>query len=272
MDQVKTYQLAENALARGYRLHLYDEIGSTNDEALAFARAGEQDKAWFVAKAQRKGRGRQQREWISPAGNLHASLLLLGEVAPAIAPQLGFVAGVALRKALLKSLPDGTRLKLKWPNDILCDGAKLAGILLESTMTDGRFACVIGIGVNCTSAPEGLAYRATSLAASEAEIQDAREVFQALSHEIVVALDRFAGGAGFSAIREEWLAAAGGIDGPIRVVTPNATREGIFRGIDAAGRLILESGEGTTAIEAGDIWLLENAMTGNGKHGADARS
>lgn len=259
MDQVKSLRLADNALARGTRLHVFDEIGSTNDEALASARAGGQGNAWFAAKTQRKGRGRQARAWISPPGNLYASLLLIDEVAPTIAPELGFVAGVALRRALVAAVPEETRLKLKWPNDILYDGGKLAGILLESTMANGDFACVIGIGVNCASAPEGLAYRATSLTEIGAA-RDAQDVFFALSGEMVDALDRFSGGAGFAAIREEWLSFAAGIGGPIRVETAGGAREGLFRGIDSTGRLILEDKDGMKTVEAGDVWFPEPAV------------
>lgn len=256
MDQLKPFRLADGALAHGYRLHVYDEIGSTNDEALALARSGGLGKAWFVAKAQRKGRGRHAREWISPPGNLYASLLLIDEVQPAIAPQLGFVAGIALRRALLHAVKDESRLKLKWPNDCLYDGAKLAGILLESTTVKDHFVCVIGIGVNCASAPEGLAYKATSLAGIGAA-HDARDIFLALSEEMIHALDRFAGGSGFSAIREEWLSVAAGLGAPIRVETPNGPREGLFRTIDETGRLILESQDGSKTIEAGDVWFPE---------------
>jgi BirA family biotin operon repressor/biotin-[acetyl-CoA-carboxylase] ligase len=256
VDQIKPFRLADSALARGYRLHVDDEIGSTNDEALALARSGGESKAWFVAKAQRKGRGRQARQWISPPGNLYASLLLIDEVAPAIAPQLGFVAGVVLRRALLAIVPDETRLKLKWPNDILYDGAKLAGILLESTTVKDHFACVIGIGVNCASVPEGLAYKATSLA-EIGVAHDAQDVFLSLSEEMIHALDRFAGAPGFSAIREEWLSVAAGIGASIRVETPNGAREGVFRTIDPSGRLILDCKDGMKTIEAGDVWFPE---------------
>lgn len=258
MDDIKPFRLADSALARGYRLRLYDEIGSTNDEALRLARGGGEGKSWFVAKSQSKGRGRQARAWVSPLGNLYASLLLIDEVPAALAPQLGFVAGVALRRALCEAIDEGERLKLKWPNDVLCDGAKLAGILLESTnLSDGRFACVIGIGVNCASAPEGLAYPAKALAEVGASAHGPQDVLLHLSHEIVGALDRFGGGAGFGTIREEWLGAAAGIGAPIRVETPNGRVEGRFRSIDSSGRLMIDCGDGPRIIEAGDVWLSE---------------
>ena len=117
---------------------------------------------------------------------------------------------------------------------------------------------MIGIGVNCASAPEGLAYKATSLAEIGAA-HDARDIFPPLSDEMIDALDRFAGGSGFGAIREEWLSFAAGLGAPIRVETPSGAREGLFRTIDASGRLILECNDGTKTIEAGDVWFPEAA-------------
>ena len=258
MDEIKSFRLADSAVARGYRLQLYDEIGSTNDEALRLARGGGEDRAWFLAKAQRKGRGRQARTWISPPGNLYASLLLIDALPAPLAAQLGFVAGVALRRALHEIVSDKERLKLKWPNDVLCDGAKVAGILLESTnLSDGRFACVIGIGVNCASAPRGLPYPATALADINARDCEPQNLFLRLSHEIVDALDCFAGGAGFGAIREEWIASAAGIGAPIRVETPNGRLEGRFQTIDSSGRLVVDCVDGAKIVEAGDVWLSE---------------
>lgn len=258
MNEIKPFRLADSAVARGYRLSLHDEIGSTNDEALQLARGGGEGRAWFVAKAQRKGRGRQARAWISPPGNLYASLLLIDALPTAFAPQLGFVAGVALRHALCETIGDDARLKLKWPNDVLWDGAKLAGILLESTtLSDGRFASVIGIGVNCAAAPQGLAYPATALADIGARDCDPQDLFLRLSHHIVAALDRFAGGAGFSLIREDWLASAVGVGGAIRVETPNGRLEGKFQTIDPSGRLMIGCADGPKVVEAGDVWLTE---------------
>jgi BirA family transcriptional regulator, biotin operon repressor / biotin---[acetyl-CoA-carboxylase] ligase len=258
VSEIKPFRLADSAIARGYRLRLFDEIGSTNDEALQFARGGGEGGVWFVAKAQRKGRGRHARSWISPQGNLYASLLLIDALPASLAPQLGFVAGVALARALRETIDDDERLKLKWPNDVLCDGAKLAGILLEGTnLSDGRFASVIGIGVNCASAPQGLPYPATALAGIAARNFAPQDVLLRLSHEIVEALDRFAEGAGFGAIREEWLASAAGIGAPIRIETPSGCLEGRFQTIDPSGRLLIECADGTKIVEAGDVWLTE---------------
>ena len=260
MDQSNPFRLAKSAIAQDYRALIYDDIGSTNDEAMHLARGGDPGRTWLIAKTQSKGRGRRGRQWVSPPGNLYASLLLIDAVLPRFAPQLGFVAGVALVHALHECIGDDTHLRLKWPNDLLFDGAKLAGILLESAiLADGRFACIIGIGVNCVACPSGLSYRATALAEIGARQYQAQDVFLHLSGALLSGLDRFAGGAGFDAVRQEWLAFAAGLGDQIRVETPTDSVMGIFRTIDATGRLIVTCGDADKIIEAGDVWLTEPA-------------
>lgn len=257
MDQ-NPFRLAEGAVDQDYRLLIYEDIGSTNDEAMRLARAGDPGRAWLIAKTQSRGRGRRGRQWASLPGNLHASLLLIDAVPPRFAPQLGFVAGIALAHALRECIGDDMRLRLKWPNDILFDGAKLAGILLESVaLADGRFACIMGIGVNCVACPSELPYRATALAEIGARHSQAQDVFLQLSGALLSGLDQFAAGAGFDSIRQEWLGFAAGLGGPIRVETPTGSVAGIFRTIDAMGRLIVSCGDAQKIIEAGDVWLAE---------------
>ena len=260
MDQPNPFRLAESAIDRNYRLLIYEEIGSTNDEAIRLARGGDPGQAWLIAKTQSRGRGRRGRQWASPPGNLHASLLLIDAVPARFAPQLGFVAGVALAHALRGCIGDDMRLRLKWPNDILFDGAKLAGVLLESAMlADGRFACIMGIGVNCLAYPSALPYRATALAEIGARLYQAEDVFLHLSGALLWWLDHFAGGAGFDSIRREWLTFAAGLGDQIRVETPTGSVTGVFRTIDAAGRLIVAGNDADKIIEAGDVWLAEPA-------------
>jgi BirA family transcriptional regulator, biotin operon repressor / biotin---[acetyl-CoA-carboxylase] ligase len=250
------FQLADSAIRDGFQVLTFETIGSTNDVAMALARAGGPDRCWLVAKAQTKGRGRHGRAWASPPGNLYASLLLLDVVPIELAPQLGFVAGVALGRALRALVAEDARLRLKWPNDVLFDGAKLGGILLEgTTLPEGQFASIIGVGVNCSSYPLDLAYPATALAETGAAQSVPQDVFLKLSAEVASWLDVFAGGVGFAAIRREWLSLAAGVGAPIKVSTPARHFEGRFRTIDAIGRLILENEAGVVAIEAGDVIL-----------------
>src|SRR6186713_573404 len=148
--------LGPRATAAGYRLIAFDQAGSTNAEAMAAARQGERRPTWFVTTEQTAGRGRRQRAWIAPKGNLAASVLEVLDVAPAVAATLGFAAGLAEEAALEKvSLEAALRLgegrpryALKWPNDVLAGGKKLVGIALEAEAIGDRLAVVAGIGTN----------------------------------------------------------------------------------------------------------------------------
>ena len=137
----------------GVRHIVYETLGSTNAEALALARTGERGPLWISAKSQSAGRGRRGSPWVSPPGNLYATLLLTEPSAPEQAPQLSFVAALALHDAVAACAPKlGPALKVKWPNDLLVGPAKLAGILIEGE-SDPVFTVAIGIGVNCATHP-----------------------------------------------------------------------------------------------------------------------
>ena len=238
----------------------YDRLVSTNDEALARAKAGDPGCLWIVADEQTGGRGRQGRVWSSPLGNLYASLLLIDPAPVEKAPELGFVAGVALARTLRENLGQDPRLAIKWPNDILHAGAKLSGMLLEGAhLPGGQFACVIGIGVNCCSHPENTLYPATDLAAIGSLLTTPEAIFQGLSVEMTHWLGIFAQGTGFATMRAEWLKLAGGVGSEIRVMRPSGPVEGRFRTIDSTGRLLLESPDGEVMIDAGDVFLLPAA-------------
>ena len=156
-------QLDPTAQAAGARLIAYDTIGSTNEEALRLARAGERAPLWIAAKTQTAGRGRRGRTWVSEPGNLYASLLLSAPSPPDRFPELSFVAAVALHDAVTARIPGlAGRVLLKWPNDLLIDRNKFAGILVEG---EGA-TVVIGIGVNCAHHPDGTEHPATDLAAA----------------------------------------------------------------------------------------------------------
>src|ERR1700710_911819 len=158
-----TFSLGPRATSAGYRLAAFDQLGSTNAEALGRARDGEQGPIWFVTSEQTAGRGRRHRPWIAQRGNLASSILEVLEVSPAVAATLGFAAGLALETALrrvsleasLRSAgSDGMKFALKWPNDVLAGQRKLAGILLEAeAVAEDRLAVVVGIGTNVLGAP-----------------------------------------------------------------------------------------------------------------------
>jgi len=266
---VSGFSLGPKARAAGYRLQGFETIGSTNSEALAAAAAGDPGGIWFATRQQSAGRGRRGRQWLSPPGNLAASLLIVPDAAPELVATLGFVAGVALNRALASLLPRGmvrigidgadgndgrSRIALKWPNDLLADGAKLAGILLEASKTpDGRAAIVVGIGINIVAAPADLPYPATSLRDLGTE-RPAEAVFEALSDAWVEAFSLWADGAGVSAVLNEWRGAAAGIGAAVAVSQDGVVRRGIFETIDTAGRLVIRDDNGArTTITAGDV-------------------
>ncbi len=158
--------LGEAARAAGYRLIVRDVVASTMEEARRALDQGEPGRLWIVARSQNAGRGRHGRQWGSPPGNLYASLLLTDPCEPALAPQLGFVAGLALHDAVARLLgPAAATLRLKWPNDLLLGGAKMSGLLLEGGSRAGRLNVILGCGVNIASCPSDTPYPATYLKA-----------------------------------------------------------------------------------------------------------
>jgi len=222
-------------------------------------RAREQNERgplWIVGGEQTAGRGRMGRGWSSPPGNLYSSLLLTDPCPAEKAPELGFVAGVALFEAANAMVGARENLGLKWPNDLLCAGAKLSGMLLEATrLPSGLLATVIGIGVNCRSHPELPNYATTDLETIQPGAGDPAALFAALSDAMARAVETWARGANFAAVREKWLAACLGRGGQVKVALGDRTIEGVFDTIDAHGRLIVLTADGPTAIDAGDVLL-----------------
>lgn len=258
------YRLSPEARAAGHRLHVHDALGSTNTEALGQARAGETGPLWIVTERQTGGRGRRGSHWTSLDGNLAASLLFpVNGVAPDRVATLGFVAGISLVAALeaaCGTAPDlgssgGARpFHLKWPNDVLATGAKLAGILLEAeTLPGGRRAVVIGFGVNVAAAPHGLPYPATALSRLGHGV-DAATLFEHCSRSFAENLRIWDRGRNFSAIRERWIARAAGIGSDIAVRIGDAPVRGTFETIDEAGRLIIRNHDDTRrTVTAGEV-------------------
>lgn len=261
------FWLGPKATSRGYRLFAYDSIGSTSDEAARAARAGDAGDVWFVSLEQTAGRGRRGRPWQTIRGNLAASLICHTDVDPAASATLGFVAGVALSRALASAVPEAAigigldggagatgRFALKWPNDVLADGAKLAGILLEAQKRpDGQMAVVVGFGVNIAAAPEGLPYPATSLRQLGSEAT-AAAIFAALSDSWVDCVETWDSGRGVSEILSAWRRTAVGIGAEIAVSRDGDVVRGIFETVDDTGRLIVRASDDTRIpITAGDV-------------------
>ena len=256
-------KLAPEAEAAGYRLLSLEATNSTNDDALQAARSGDRGQLWITAAEQLAGRGRHGRQWSSPPGNLYASLLLIDPCDMPSAPQLGFVAGLALHEAIESVAGVGApRLALKWPNDLLLDGAKLSGLLLEGhrLQTGSALAIVIGFGVNVAFAPSGTPYPAVALQAVKPGL-DRGEVFRALSCAFARTFSawrtssRMSSSDSFGAVRRLWLERAAGIGGQVTLRLPSGEKKGIFEGLDRFGRLQLKSAEGMELIDAGDLYF-----------------
>ena len=266
------FTLGPRATSAGYRLTAFDSVGSTNVEAMARARDGEYGPMWFVTSEQTAGRGRRNRPWIAPRGNLASSILEVIDVAPAIAATLGFAAGLAIETALQKVSIEASlrsagsehmKFSLKWPNDVLAGRKKLVGIGLEAeAVADDRLAVVVGIGTNVVAAPEGTPTPATSLAAIGVHV-GAEDLFAELSDAWAGYRGIWDNGRGFGEIRRLWLERAAGLGQPVAVQTGAASIEGIFDTIDEQGCLIVRKADGhRVPISAGDVYFGTAASAG----------
>lgn len=241
-------------LPDGYVLHLFDRVGSTNDEAKRLAEAGAASGQVVVGREQTKGRGRHGRSWSSPPGNLYASVLLRPDCSLAETAQLSLLASLALVEALERLGPPGLDLALKWPNDVLIRGAKTAGILLESGHapgTAGRWV-VIGSGVNVASCPDGLPYPTTALE-REGFAPAPLAVLEAYLQSLDVWLARWRR-SGFAAVRSAWRARCHGLGQEIRLRLEHEELLGRFVDLTSTGALLLESADGRRReLAAGDV-------------------
>ncbi len=247
-------------LPPGYRLLRLETVDSTNAEARRRAQAGEPGPLWIWSARQSQGRGRGGREWISLHGNLFASLLIGIDSPMRIVGQLALVAGIIAYDTIAKLIAYEGRseLLLKWPNDVLLAGEKLAGMLLENVggSVEKRSTIVIGTGINLANYPEDLPQPAVSLAAYGMTVApaDALEVLAATTHEW---LTRWSEGNSFPSIRRAWLDRAGPIGRPLRVTINSEETEGVYGGLDADGALrLLTPDGGEYRISAGDVFFL----------------
>lgn len=243
----------------GCHLIALETTGSTNAEARKRAEEGATDRTVIWAGEQTAGRGRHGRDWSSPPGNLYLSVVSRPACTIAQAPQLGFVVGVAMAEAI-RALSE-ILVTLKWPNDLLVDGRKISGLLLESADDgSGRVAWVIaGIGVNVQSHPESLA-DATDLRALGAEftVEDLIEAFLPRLFDLQDAWGRD----GFEPIRERWHELALTFGTAITVKMPDGMISGHFEGIDAAGNMAVRQDGRLVRIAAGDVFPLSSPATG----------
>ena len=226
------------------------ETASTNDDVAALARSGAAEGLWLRADTQRAGRGRQGREWSSPPGNLFASTLVRLQPGDPPAAALALVAAVALEEVVAAYV--GDRARIKWPNDLLVDDAKLSGILLERV----EDAVVIGFGVNLARHPDQRDRPATSIAAIAGAAPDPAEFLLVLAAAFSRWLGRWRG-EGLGAVRTRWLERAHPLGTAIVARTPDHAFEGLFDGLDPDGALRLRLADGTMrVIHAADVFLI----------------
>ena len=232
------------------RIRTVAETGSTNADMIALAASGLEEGVWLRADRQTSGRGRQGREWVSPVGNLYTSTLVRVRPSDPPAATLALVTAVALEEAVGAYRPGAAQLK--WPNDLLIDGAKLSGVLLERAGD----AVVIGVGVNLSLHPTDTDRVATSLAAYGVSV-DPADFAETFADAFARWVERWRG-EGVDVVRRRWVSAAHPVGTPLTARLPDGSAvNGLFEGLDAQGALILRLADGTRrVIHAGDVFLL----------------
>ncbi len=239
----------------GWRHLGLDDVDSTNVVALRHGRQGDPGYLWVTGKRQLAGRGRRGRTWVSEAGNLYATLLLVAPEPKGRVGLLPLVAALALHDALEPLVRGRATAELKWPNDVLLDGAKCSGILLEAaTRVDGTPLIVIGCGVNCTHHPEEGLYKSTSLAALGVKVSP-DELFASMAKAMAQRLIMWAAPDGAEHVSHAFLDRAAGLNQPLIVRYSDAEERGTFAGLDAEGYLLLQQEDGVRRVLAGDVFF-----------------
>lgn len=257
-------QLAASNLLEDYHLLTYEVLDSTNEEAKRLAGGGASHGAVIWAKKQTAGKGRLGREWVSDEGNLFVSILLKPACALPECSQLSFVTAQSVIETLKPIIPDcgEGEIRAKWPNDILYNGKKLGGILLESFTTKNEYNeeqqwVVIGIGINIDHYPGQVMFPATCLRESGVEIISAKIVLSRFVYNFINAYDLWAAD-GFDQTRQYWTDHAYRLGYPTDVLMGDTLVQGAFQGIDQYGRLMLQQSDGEIrTISAGEVLFKE---------------
>jgi BirA family biotin operon repressor/biotin-[acetyl-CoA-carboxylase] ligase len=246
----------------GRKLHYFFEVDSTNDHARRLAEGGAAEGEIVIAEQQTRGRGRLGRSWFSPPYlNVYLSVILRPKLPPFAAPQITLMAAVALADTVSSFI--GQQPAIKWPNDILVFGKKLAGILTESSLSSDRIDFVIlgiGVNLNCPAAhmPVEIRERATSLLAESLHPIEREAFVRRLIHD----LERCYGileESGFDAIASRWNSRFTLRGKRVRVEMIDEVFAGAARGIDRDGALLIEDDKGKTRrVIAGDVIPLQS--------------
>lgn len=234
-----------------HRIVHFERIDSTNSEAHRLAQQGERGPLWLWADEQTAGRGRQGRTWVSEPGNLYATFLFPISAGPEVAAQVSFVAALAIHDLVTVLLPD-VRPLIKWPNDVLINGAKFCGLLAE-VAANNPTTIALGCGINLMHAPPDMLYPVTALS-RHGDIPGANSILPILDARLASRLAMWSEGTGFAAIRDAWLNRAAGLNSKAVAKVGDKQLRGIFRGLAPDGALILELPDGTQKqINAGDV-------------------
>jgi BirA family biotin operon repressor/biotin-[acetyl-CoA-carboxylase] ligase len=243
----------------GTARHLHATLDSTQAEALRIA-PGLAGPAWVLAGSQTEGRGRRARAWASPRGNFHATCVLRPDGPAEQVALRSFAAALALRDALAAATGLPGAIALKWPNDVLLNGGKVAGILLEAQgLASPDAVLCIGIGVNLVAAPVAAELEEGALPAvsvlAETGHRIAPEAFLNLLAPAFARREAQFQAEGFAPLRADWLAHAARLGQPVRARTGTQVRDGIFETVDAAGNLVLATAQGRVAIAAAEVFF-----------------
>lgn len=231
-----------------WRLEQYPELGSTSDEIVTRAKAGEAAGLAILALKQTAARGSRGRAWTAPAGNLNLSVLLRPSCPASEAGLFSLMAGVAVVEAL-EGL-GAKNLALKWPNDILCETAKLAGILIDAAPEEGRLSWLsIGIGVNLRTAPEISGRLTTALAAQGIDTTP-----QILAEAILARLDVWQLASAVT-IRQAWLTRGPAMGTVLDIAYAGRRIQGLFAGLSAQGELLLQRENQIEVLNTGEVLL-----------------
>lgn len=240
-----------------FTLSAFQSIDSTSTEVRRLAELSSDEGQLVWALKQESGVGRRGREWTSPEGNLYCSILLRPGVSAVEGAKLSFLVAVALYNAIKLYLPDAAEMTLKWPNDILINSRKTAGILLESKSNSQNMLdwLIVGTGVNVANYPkatDGLNATSISEAGGSVKIED---LLQSYCSELISLYAQWKE-LGFSSIRKKWLERAGGIGSAVTVKLANNQFQGIFKDLDESGALVLTLPDGSTKlVTAGEVFF-----------------
>lgn len=232
----------------------FAELDSTNTEARRRSASGDLRDQWILADSQTSGRGRLDRTWVSPPGNIYATALFAEPGGIGVALRVPFAAALAVVDTILRFAPSSSP-GLKWPNDVRVAGRKISGILVETTGSGPAFCVAAGIGLNVRHFPDVAGQAATSLAQITGRLAEPDEVFACLSDRFMIRLQQAR--QGFSALRTDWLAHAEGLGGPVLVRVGDEEISGVFEDLEPDGALRLRLPDGARRIiRAGEVNLI----------------